>query len=245
MRSSGRATHPATAGLVVVLIACGIVSCGGAGEPVYVLRDADSVRVLDPSEVERLRSEAERSNAVGASNVAESTGSGDQETSDATGTVDDGAAGSDTIPLNEDDRPPELKLFEAFGEFRSCIEDAGETIRGDLQDPNNPAYQDPAYLELVQKCAARSDIVTVLQEVAATRASLTPDEIETRNEIFVLLKECLVDRGWTVETTTSASGLIEPTVFRGPNGSIDERDINQCLSEGGINDAIEEATGDQ
>jgi len=223
--------------LVALAPLVGVVGCGGSNTTTYVLRDVDAVQVLSPSEVERLRAEAERANAESTS-VASASNDG------ATDGATDGTneAGDDTIPLNDDDRPPELKLFEAFGEFRGCIEDAGETIRGDLQDPRNPAYQDPAYLELVQKCAARSDIVTVLEEVAATRSSLTPEEIETRNEIFILLRDCLIDRGWTVETSTSSSGLIEPTVFQGPNGSIDERDINQCLSETGIDDAIEEAS---
>jgi len=232
-------------GVVLLLMMMGVLTaCGGASDPVYVLRDADSVQVLEPSEVVRLRAEAEQSNAERSGPASSETvapSSGSESTTD----IGEESTTGDTIPLNDDDRPAELKLFEAFGEFRGCIEDAGETIRGDLQNPNNPAYQDPAYLELVQKCAARSDIVTVLEEVAATRAELTPEEIETRNEIFILLKECLVDRGWTVETTTSSSGLIEPTVFRGPNGSIDDRDINQCLSEGGINEAIDEATEDE
>lgn len=220
----------------------GVVGCGGSNTTTYVLRDVDAVQVLPPSEVERLRAEAERANAESTSVASDSN---DGASAGASNDVSNGVsneAGDDTIPLNDDDRPPELKLFEAFGEFRGCIEDAGETIRGDLQDPRNPAYQDPAYLELVQKCAARSDIVTVLEEVAATRSNLTPEEIESRNEVFILLRECLVDRGWTVETSTSSSGLIEPTVFQGPNGSIDERDINQCLSETGIDDAIEEAS---
>lgn len=228
------------------LLSVVIAACGGATDQVYVLRDVDSVQVLDPAEVERLRAEAELANTVNPSGTTDADASvaGGVASSEESGD-EDSASSSDTIPLNEDDRPAELKLFEAFGEFRTCLEDAGETIRGDLQDPNNPAFQDPAYVEIVQKCAARSDIVTVLQEVAATRANLSPEEIETRNEIFVLLRDCLVDRGWTVETTTSSSGLIEPTVFVGPDGSIDDRDINQCLSEGGVNDAIEEATGDQ
>jgi len=224
--------------LVALAPLVGVVGCGGSNSTNYVLRDVDAVQVLPPSEVQRLRAEAERANAESTSVASDSN---DGASAGASSGVSN-EAGDDTIPLNDDDRPPELKLFEAFGEFRGCIEDAGETIRGDLQDPRNPAYQDPAYLELVQKCAARSDIVTVLEEVAATRSNLTPDEIETRNEIFVLLRECLVDRGWTVETSTSSSGLIEPTVFQGPNGSIDERDINQCVSETGIDDAIEEAS---
>jgi hypothetical protein len=146
---------------------------------------------------------------------------------------------SDTIPLNQDNRPPELKLFDAYAEFSGCIKDAGQTIRGDLQDPNNPAYQDPAYLEVIQKCAARSDIINVLQEVGTTRASLEPAEIKTRNEAFVALSDCLKKKGWKIETSIDSAGLINPTQFQSADGDLNQRDLDQCLTETGINDAIE------
>ena len=150
-----------------------------------------------------------------------------------------GETTSDTIPLNQDNRPPELKLFDAYAEFSGCIKDAGQTIRGDLADPNNPAYQDPAYLEVIQKCAARSDIINVLQEVGTTRASLKPDEIKTRNEGFVALSDCLKKKGWKIETSIDSSGLINPTQFQSADGDLNQRDLDQCLTETGINDAIE------
>ena len=166
--------------------------------------------------------------------------------SDNSGTTDEPTAGedasnttSDTIPLNKDDRPPELKLFDAFSKFSGCIKDSGETIRGDLQDPNNPAYQDPAYLEVVQKCAARSDIVNILNEVSTTRANLTPDEIKTRNEAFVVLSDCLKKKGWKIDTSIDSSGLINPTTFQSADGDLNQRDLDSCLTETGINDAIE------
>jgi hypothetical protein len=166
--------------------------------------------------------------------------------SDNSGTTDESTAGedasnttSDTIPLNKDDRPPELKLFDAFSKFSGCIKDSGETIRGDLQDPSNPAYQDPAYLEVVQKCAARSDIVNILNEVSTTRANLTPDEIKTRNEAFVVLSDCLKKKGWKIDTSIDSSGLINPTTFQSADGDLNQRDLDSCLTETGINDAIE------
>lgn len=146
----------------------------------------------------------------------------------ATGPADSVA---DTIPLNKDDRPPELRLFDAFGKFRGCLEGKGYKIEGDLLDPKNPAYQDPAYLEAVSTCAARTDIVNILQEVQATRANLTPEQVEQRNQVFIDLRDCLEAKGWTVETTTSEIGLLEPKVFQNAAGVLDERDINQCLAE--------------
>ena len=201
------------------------VSCGSDSSATIVLRDADDIQVMTPEEVAAMKASA-------TTIVTDGNLSSD-------GSPPPASESGDTIPLNEDDRPAELKLFDAYAEFRGCIEDSGETIRGNLQDPNNPAYQDPEYLELIQKCAARSDIINVLNEVEATRTSLTPEQIEERNVAFKLLSECLKKRGWKIETAVDAQGLINPTRFESAEGDLDDRDINQCLSETGINDAIE------
>lgn len=204
------------------MIALVLAGCGGTSTESLTLRNADDIQVMTPEQVAAMKATA--------TTMAPNQDEASPDSSDVS---------SDTIPLNQDDRPPELKLFDAFAEFRGCIEDSGETIRGNLQDPNNPAYQDPEYLQLVQKCAARSDIINVLNEVQATRESLTPEQIEQRNEAFKLLSDCLKKRGWTIETATDAQGLINPTKFESADGDLNDRDINQCLSETGINDAIE------
>jgi hypothetical protein len=204
-------------------------SCGSSSQTTTVIRDVDSIQVMTPEEVTAMRSTLV---PVG----ADSNNSGTTGDSIAPG---DDASATDTIPLNKDDRPPELKLFDAFSKFSGCIKDSGETIRGDLQDPNNPAYQDPAYLEVIQKCAARSDIVNILNEVSTTRANLTPDDIKTRNEAFVLLSDCLKKKGWKIDTAIDSSGLINPTTFQSADGDLNQRDLDSCLTETGINDAIE------
>jgi hypothetical protein len=201
--------------LAFVMLAVG--GCGG-DTTTTVVRGADDVQVMSPEEVAAVRLPV-------LTTLPASVDSVDGAGVGATTVV------GDTVPQNQDDRPPELRLFEAFGEFRSCLEDKGFQIEGDLLDPNNPAYQQPGYLDAVQTCAARSDIVSVLQEVQSTRASLTPEEVEQRNEVFKELQSCLEGKGWTVETRTSEIGLLEPAVFQNADGQLDERDINQCLSE--------------
>lgn len=201
--------------------------CAAGGSAVSIIRDVDAIQVMSPEEVTAMRSTLVPALVKDGSEV---------ETDDS---VLDGES-ADTIPLNEDKRPPELKLFDAFKSFSGCLEDAGEGIRGDLQDPNNPAYQDPAYLELIQKCAARSDIVNVLEEVSTSRANLTPEEIKEKNEGFVIISDCLKKKGWKIETTIDASGLITPSQFQSADGELNDRDLNQCLTETGINDAIED-----
>ena len=208
-----------------------LTSCGSASETTTVVRDADSIQVMTPEEVTAMRSTLVP--------VNEGSSTSATEDSVAPGDASPDQDSSDTIPLNKDNRPPELKLFDAFSEFSGCIKDSGETIRGDLQDPNNPAYKDPAYLEIIQKCAARSDIVNILNEVSTTRANLTPDEIKTRNEAFVVLSDCLKKKGWKIETTIDSAGLINPTTFQSADGALNQRDLDQCLTETGINDAIE------
>jgi len=190
-----------------------------------VVRGVDDVQVMAPDEVVRARPSLVA--ATSTTTPAPVGADGDQQAVVSATT----APTTTTLPLVVDDRPPELRLFEAFGEFRSCLSDRGYAVEGNLLDPNNPAFQDRAYVEAVQTCAVRTDIVTVLQEVQATRSSLTPEEVATRNEVFIALSDCLEARGWTVETRKSEIGLLEPAVFQDADGALNERDIDQCLAE--------------
>jgi hypothetical protein len=198
------------------VVVTGAAGCGGSSDRV-VVRDADDVQVMSPAEVRALRASA---------------------------AADDGAPGdgptASTVPQNTDDRPVELRLFEAYGDFRACLEDAGDGVRGDLLDQGNPAFRDPDYVQLLSKCAARTGIVEILEEFQSVRSSLTPEQVEERNESFVALQPCLEKRGWTIETRTNEIGLIEPTTFVGPDGIIDERDVDQCITELGLDaDALD------
>ena len=226
------AARPTRWALRVLTSAAVAVLMVGCSEPAAtrVVRGADDVQVMTPEEVNEGRL-PELTSTVAPTTTGTGTGTG---TGDAPAAPDDTTV--ETIPLNKDDRPPELRLFDAFGKFRSCLEDKGYGIEGDLQDPSNPAYQDPAYVDAVSTCAARSDIVSVLQEVQATRSNLTPEEVEARNEVFTVLRTCLEAKGWTVETATSEIGLLEPVTFQNADGELDERDINQCLSEQRLGD---------
>lgn len=225
---------------IAIVFALLATACGPSDAPV-VVRDLDDIVVLTPAEVAAIRATIPVSGGQSVAN--DSTGddsAGDDSASAESASADAANESSDTtIPLNQDDRPAELKLFDAYAKFKGCIEDAGETIRGNLQDPNNPAYQDPAYAELVQTCAARSKIIDALRETAQARGDLSPDEVRTRNEAFERLSECLKKRGWTIETRVDEKGLINPSRFESPDGTLDQRDLDQCLSDTGISDAVE------
>ena len=67
----------------------------------------------------------------------------------------------------------------------------------------------------------------------------SPDEIKTRNERFKELSDCLTKKGWTIETATDPNGLINPRVFKAADGTLNQRDLDDCLSETGIGDILE------
>jgi hypothetical protein len=202
------------AGFVVALVATFVAvaaGCGSSSERT-VVRGADDVQVMTPKQVRDMKASAAK---------ADASGNGE-------------AAPGDTVPQNADDRPVEQRIFEAFADFRSCLADSGQTIQGNLLDRNNPAFKDPEYVKTLQKCAARTKIAETFQEFQSVRANLTPEQVEERNEQFKKLQPCLEKRGWTIETSISEIGLIEPTTFMSPDGGINERDVQQCAAEVGV-----------
>ena len=214
-----------------------IVGCSAAGSTDVQVRLLDDITVMSPADVLAMRSTIPEGLEVSSNQGSGTSGQEIESSGSEDGSSDENDQSDSTVPQNVDDRPAELKLFEAYANFKSCIEDAGETIRGNLQDPTNPAFQDPAYAELIQTCAARSKIIDALRETAQARGDLSPDEVRTRNEAFKSLSECLKKRGWTIETRVDEKGLINPSRFESPDGTLDQRDLDQCLSETGIADA--------
>ena len=206
--STPRPTNPTSVLAVLIGVALVVAACGGgsseSGE--LVIRDPDDQQVLTPAEVEALRDDTTAANAVG-------------EGAGATG---------DTIPLEEVD--PTERLFAAFGEFNGCMEDGGQTFRGDPRS-NPELLEDSAYMEVIQRCAARSDILGALSALQEFNESLTPEQVEERNGQFLQLEECLEERGWTVSAAPDANGLLTPSEFSSPDGGLNERDIRQCGSE--------------
>jgi len=199
----------AAALVMMVTTSLALAGCGGSGgaETSVVIRDPDDLQVLTPTEIEELRSETRNANAPGAS---------------------DDAAPGDTIPLEDVD--PTERLFTAFGDFNGCMEDGGQPFRGDPR--SDPALlEDTAYMEVIQRCAARTDIVGALTAFQEFNDSLNPDEVEDRNEQFLQFSECLEERDWTIEATPNPKGLLTPSVFESPDGGLNERDLRQCGSE--------------
>ena len=189
----------------IVLLGAG---CGddGAGATALVVRDPDDVQVLTPAQVQELRS-----SSAGA---------------DDGGAID--PATGDTIPLEEVD--PTQRLFTAFGELTDCMDEKGQEFKGDPR--SDPALlEDTAYMDAITTCAARSDILGALTAFQEFNEGLSPEEVEERNEDFLVFEACLEDRGWTVEAAPNEKGLLSPSVFQSADGTLNERDLRQCGSE--------------
>ncbi|MGQ0833129.1 MAG: hypothetical protein ACT4OV_15790 [Microthrixaceae bacterium] len=188
-----------------------LTACGGSqrASDVVLVRDPDDLQVLTPAEVDQLRSKTL------ASNERDPAAPG-------------GGTSADTIPLEDAD--PTERLFTAFGEFTGCMDDKGQPFRGDPR--SDPALlEDKEYMDVIQTCAARSDILGALTAFQEFNDGLTPDQVEERNGQFLQFAECLEERGWTIEAAPNAKGLLTPSVFAGPDGTLNARDMRQCGSD--------------
>lgn len=203
---------------VGAIVALGLAGCSkSSAETKLIVRGVDEVQVMSPAQVAALRQPVTSTVAQDATAQSSNEGS------------------TDTVPLNVDNRAPEVKLFAAYQKFNSCLKADGFKIEGNLQDPKNPAFQNKEYVASLTKCAARSDILNVLRATQEATAKLTPEEVKGRNEIFKALSECLKKRGWTVELSVSDVGLLQPKQFAAADGTLNERDLDQCLTETGVN----------
>ena len=210
IRRTGAKSFP-IALISLLFVSLALSSCSADASSSTVVRSPEDVQVLTPKEVKEFRKNA-------AKGVSTATGS----------------TGADGVPQNLDTRPVETRLFDAYAKFSACIAASGDKVRGNLLDRTNPAFQDPAYVAILSKCAARTGIIQILTEFQNVRANLNPKQVKERNKSFLKLKPCLEKRGWKITTTTNEIGLLVPSVFRSPDGSINSRDLNQCSAEAGI-----------
>ena len=141
----------------------------------------------------------------------------------------------DTIPLAEDETSP-LEAFRSTREaFSECLSDDGLEFLGNPgadSDTAEPVDQ-PGYVEAVQRCSVQSGIAEAVEEFAASRAALTPEQILENNERVLALYECLRVKGWEIENPLpDETGALRPgALFRNPDGESNRADIRTCASE--------------
>ncbi len=208
---STRGSNQLVALASVLFVALLFSACSSTTASSTVIRSPEDVQVLTPKEVKDFRKNAEKG-------VASASG----------------VTGASGIPQNLDTRPVETRLFDAYAKFSACLTASGDKVRGNLLDRENPAFQDPAYVAILSKCAARTGIIQILTEFNTVRAELNPKQVKERNKSFLRIKPCLEKRGWTIKTTTNQIGLLVPSIFRSPDGSINSRDLNQCSAQVGF-----------
>lgn len=141
----------------------------------------------------------------------------------------------ETIPLVEEKVPPGIQMMDALEEFNGCLGDEGVEFIGrpNAELGGSALVNQPAYIEALTLCAARSGIVTAMQEYQSSRVGRTPEKIREENEQFIALIGCLRSMGWTVsDPMPDADGSLGPgDDFRGPDGDLDVDDIRSCISE--------------
>ena len=141
----------------------------------------------------------------------------------------------DTIPLAEEKAPPGIQMLNALEEFNGCLEEEGVEFIGrpDATLGEGALVNQPAYIEALTLCAARSGIINAMQEFQMSRVGRTPETIREDNEQFIALTGCLRSKGWTIsDPMPDADGSLGPgDDFRGPDGDVDMDEIRSCISE--------------
>ena len=145
------------------------------------------------------------------------------------------ASVKDTIPLAEEKAPPGIQMMNALEEFNGCLEEEGVEFIGrpDATLGEGALVNQPAYVQALTLCAARSGIIDAMQEFQMSRVSRTPETIREDNEQFIALTGCLRSKGWTIsDPMPDADGSLGPgDDFRGPDGGVDMDEIRSCISE--------------
>ena len=156
-------------------------------------------------------------------------------TSTTTTTTTTVAPVKDTIPLAEEKAPPGIQMLNALEEFNGCLEEEGVEFIGrpDATLGEGALVNQPAYIEALTLCAARSGIINAMQEFQMSRVGRTPETIREDNEQFIALTGCLRSKGWTIsDPMPDADGSLGPgDDFRGPDGGVDMDEIRSCISE--------------
>ena len=139
-----------------------------------------------------------------------------------------------TIPIAEEEENAGVKLMDTLDDFNSCLSSEGYEFIGLPNQgggPEDPA-NNPDYLRALVLCNSRTNIASTFQEFQESRNEMTPDEIKEQNEQTIALGECLNRKGWNVgDLSPDENGLLNPSQFQSPDGSINTDDIRSCASE--------------
>ncbi len=176
--------------------------------------------------------------------VTTTTGSATADAGGGAAEGGDPGATEDTIPQEE--QTADEVFFDSVGTFMSCMDvevggfiglpdSFADAASGDQSQPVNQ----PAYLDALQSCAARSNIINTMQ-AAEDSSRFTPEEIEERNRNFIAFRDCLIGRGWSIpEPSPDENGLLFHSYMEAardwaaPEGQsiLDTDDLGECAGD--------------
>lgn len=188
----------------LLTVAFVLAACGGGSESDPRVLEAGQVDIKLPPGFKVVDDKvvAPRDSAATATTAPTGADAATADSDPAGATPTTGAGG---VPL-DDDSDPTTDMLAAFGKFRDCLQDEGIKFIG-APDPSNPESptNDPAYLEGLSTCAARSNIVQALQAAQAEQDTLTPAQIKERNKSYLKWRQCMIDLGWDIPKPTPDS----------------------------------------
>ena len=145
----------------------------------------------------------------------------------------------ETIPIAEEEENVGVKLMDTLDDFNSCLSSEGYSFIGlpnQEAGPEDPV-NNPDYLRALVLCNSRTDIASTFQEFQQSRNELTPEEIKEQNEQTIALGQCLQSKGWDIgDLSPDENGLLNPSQFTSPDGSVNTDDIRSCASEISLED---------
>ena len=228
-------------GMLAVATACGGAASEATQKVTLLAADAPTEIVVSTTST-TTTSSTTTTTAVAAETTirtaSETSVDGDDEAGSATTTTSTTTTAEpvkETIPLAEEKAPPGIQMMDALEEFNGCLGEEGVEFIGrpDATLGEGALVNQPAYVQALTLCAARSGIVSAMQEFQMSRVSRTPEKIREDNEQFIALTGCLRSEGWTVsDPMPDADGSLGPgDDFRGPDGDLDMDDVRSCISE--------------
>ena len=218
-------------GMLAVATACGGAASEATQKVTLLAADAPTEIVVSTTSTTSSTTTTTTTTAVAAETTirtaSETSVDGDYEDGPGTTTTSTTTTAEpvkETIPLAEEKVPPGIQMMDALEEFNGCL---------DATLGEGALVNQPAYIKALTLCAARSGIISAMQEFQTSRAGRTPEKIREDNEQFIALTGCLRSRGWTVsDPMPNADGSLGPgDDFRGPDGDLDMDDIRSCISE--------------
>ena len=164
------------------------------------------------------------------------------QASDTTAAGGSTVATDNTVPLAQDDST--TKFFKAMTGFQTCLKGLNVKFIGapDQSNPSAPT-NDPNYVNALSTCAAKSNIVQALKDQQTAQDNLTPAQIKTQNEGYLVWRDCMIGRGWGIpEPKPDAKGRLfsfggatsgSQPQFTPPPGQdiISSSDVQACAAE--------------